>query len=162
MKSNYFNITAERTPRFNDALERRRRIIKCLKILEEQRTLDFIKDEFLKSSIKNDKWRFCGIQTSLEFNTIGTSLITEIFETRKRLILTDVYRLVFELNHPYSLVHQALLELVEDLNMQDQLANYVQDPVTLMIHAVHEYSHNNDLLVSTSLLINKLQSIPNS
>jgi len=54
MKSQIFNVPTERFNMFDEDLDCRRRIMKRQKIYRELRVVDFLKNEFLKSSMKND------------------------------------------------------------------------------------------------------------
>src|SRR5260221_1672386 len=86
------------------------------------------------------RWVTCGLQLSFAYPEERGSLLDEIFELNNRIILLDLYQIIFKKGIDYHLVFLALKELLAELNLLDNFKNLIRDPLTLVMHCTHEYT----------------------
>lgn len=140
-----------------DILHFKRRVIQARRKVEERRMIDLLKERLFQV-FTNGKWKSCAPQYSLQLEGIQTSLISEMLVVKKRLVLSEVYALVFKYNLPYQLVYRAMYELMGEPKLQKQFEVCMRDSLTLMIYAMYELSRNQDMQIQPGGLLSTISN----
>lgn len=108
-----------------------------------------LKTHFLQNTIYCNKWKDCGIQLSLMFDESNESLLDKIFITKRKLLLADIHQLVFDRQQSYLVVYKVLQELLQELQIKEY-DDLLQDPMSMIIHAMNEHEICNEIITPVS------------
>lgn len=136
-----------------DILHFKRRVIQARRKVEERRMINFLKARLVKV-FKNGNRKSCVPKYSLQLEGVLSEMLAE----KKRLVLVEVYALVFHHNLHYQHVYRAMYELMGEPQFQKLFEECMWDSFTMLIYAIHEQSRTQKMLIQPDSLLSKIRN----
>ena len=97
-----------------------------------------LKTEIKWRILKNQKWRNYGLQLSICYPGHEQKLLNKMLDLKGRLLLLDIYDLIFNLHHPYHLVFKCVRELLTEFELMEDFNEWINDPLIMIVHCLEE------------------------
>ena len=136
-----------------DILHFKRRVIQARRKVEERRMINFLKARLVKV-FKNGNRKSCVPKYSLQLEGV----LSEMLPEKKRLVLVEVYALVFHHNLHYQHVYRAMYELMGEPQFLKLFEECMWDSFTMLIYAIHEHSRTQKMLIQPDSLLSKIRN----
>jgi hypothetical protein len=116
-----------------------------------------IKEEIRSRFLENQRWRHCGLQLSICYPGEEYGLVEKIFKLKNKLLLLDLYKLIFKEGNDYRLVFFCMKELLTELELPEESKDWISDPILMTTYCIREYvkQEEQQVVLESLLLLTK-------
>jgi hypothetical protein len=112
-----------------------------------------LKKEIKSRFSKDQTWRYCSLQLSIQYSEDEPSLLRKMFAIQNQVLLLLIHDLIFKKGNNYLTVFTSVREVLTDLNILEDFEGWAKDPTMMVALCLKEGSNFNEQHSSLDSLV---------